>query len=398
MAENKNQHFVPRFYLSNFSFNGGAQTNLIRINELKAVRGIGVAGQCQDDYFYGKNLKIEKALGTIEGTSRTVVANVLRTGLLPPLGTAADAILKTFVCIQWIRTREFSESFDSGFSEMLKAKFREDFKAKGLTDADMADVQIHRTEGPRDSVAQGVDFIPFFWDLEAKLVLSNGLGEFVTSDNPVVLLNPHYLGRFDGGVTGVALDGTVVLFPLSPDCLLILYDNRCYRVGAAGKSAVPLGSLGDLAALNNHLFLHADQCVYHRDSAQAVRHVNEFAQVKHLRVSDRQIVREIPQPDGGTVLHTFTQPILYQPDVVFMKVLRHRRHETAQVGQIPPRDPALSNHFASYTKAVNAKSSPRGFASYIANIANTVLTDAEKRVLDAQMVGHKPSVDSHPKE
>ena len=385
MAENKNQHFVPRFYLSNFSFNGGAQTNLVRIDDLKAIRGIGVAGQCQDDFFYGKNLTMEKALGTIEGASRTVIANILRTCQLPPVGAAADAILKTFVCIQWIRTREFSESFDSGFSQMLKARFREEFKAKGFTDDDLADVQIHRTEGPRESVAQGVDIIPFFWDLEAKLVLANGLGEFVTSDNPVVLLNPHYLGRFDGGVTGVALDGTVVLFPLSPDCLLILYDNRCYRMGASGKPVVPLGSLTDLAALNNHLFLHADQCVYHRDSGQGGRHVNEFAQVKRLRIGDRQIVREIPQQDGSTLLHTFTQPIAYQPSIAFMKVLRHRRQETTQVGQIPPRDPALSNHFAAYTKAVGAKSAPRGFASYIASIASTVLSNAEKRALDIQM-------------
>ena len=69
MSEYKNQHFVPRFYLANFAFSDGAQTNLIRTIALKAIPRIGVNGQCQEDFFYGKDLKMERALSVIEGTS-----------------------------------------------------------------------------------------------------------------------------------------------------------------------------------------------------------------------------------------------------------------------------------------------------------------------------------------
>src|ERR1017187_8855457 len=119
MAENKKQHFVSKFYLGNFSFDGGARTNLIRVAELKAIPGIGASGQGQDAYFYGKDLALEKALSTIEARAAKVIRGILASGLIAPHGTAEDAVLKTHVCLQWTRTRAFSEGLDSSFSRTL---------------------------------------------------------------------------------------------------------------------------------------------------------------------------------------------------------------------------------------------------------------------------------------
>jgi hypothetical protein len=377
MAQNKNQHFVPQFYLSAFSFDEGARTNLIRAVLLKSIKAIGAAGQCQGDYFYGKNLKFEEALSKIEGAAATVIREIIRHGDISPIGTNADAVMKAFVCLQWTRTLAFSEGFDSGFSQMIKGVFRDKFKASGFSDQDLAEVEIGRTEGPRESVAQGMDFIPFFWDLEAKLVCANDLGEFVTSDDPVLVLNPFYQGRFEGGISGAALEGTLVLFPISPDYLIILYDRGCYRVGATGKGFVPLGSMTDLVALNNYQYLNAHKNVYHRNASLAPLHISAFDCVKQLRTADRQVVREIQQADGN-LIHTFTKPIDYRPEVAIWKILRSRRHETGTVGQIPPRDPALSKQFEAYTKSVRAKKARRGFLAYMANIADVILSDADK--------------------
>ena len=292
MAENKKQHFVSKFYLGNFSFDGRARTNLIRVAELKAIPGIGVAGQCQDAYFYGKDLALEKALSTIEASAAKVIRGILASGSIAPHGTAEDAVLKTHVCLQWTRTRAFSEGLDSSFSQTLKALYREKILRAGFSESDLEGIEFGREEGPRDAVANGADYIPFFEDLEPKLVHANGLGEFVTSDDPVVLLNPFYLGRFPGGIAGPALEGTVVLFPLSPDYLAIFYDRKYYRVGAPGKRTVPLGFMSDLVALNNHHFLNAFENLYHRDASLAPKHVTEFSKVKNLRNRSRQVVRE----------------------------------------------------------------------------------------------------------
>jgi hypothetical protein len=218
-------------------------------------------------------------------------------------------------------------------------------------------------------VVEGTDFIPFFWDLEPKLVFANGLGEFVTSDDPVVFLNPFYLGRAVGGVAGLSLEGIVILFPVSPEYMVILYDRRVYRVGAAGKSSVPLSSLTDLVALNNHQYLHAAENLYHRSAAAAAGHIAEFARVKRLRVEDRQVAREIPISERESILHTYEAPIRYKPPTSFMKVLTSRRGETGQVQRIPDRDPTFSEHFRAYSEAVSKGKVERGFLRYFAEIA-----------------------------
>jgi hypothetical protein len=378
MAENKKQHFVPRFYLGNFSFDGGARTNLIRIAELKAISGIGVADQCQDAYFYGKDLTLEKALATIEASAAKVIRGILGGGTIAPHGTPEDAVLKTHICLQWTRTRSFSEGLDSSLSQMLKLAHRGTFRRAGFSESDLQDVEFGREEGPRDAVANGADYIPFFADLEPKLVHANDLGEFVTSDDPVVLTNPFYLGRFPGGIAGPALEGTVVLYPVSPQFLVILYDRKCYRVGAPGKRIVPLSSVSDLIALNNHHFLNASENLYHRDAAHAPKHLAEFSNVKNLRNESRQIVREVPMEPGKSLLHTFTEPINYKPPTSFMKVLRSRRGETEPVPRIPDRDPALSQHFKAYSEALQAGKIPKGFVAYVARIAELILSETEK--------------------
>jgi hypothetical protein len=259
-----------------------------------------------------------------------------------------------------------------------KAATREDFFGAGFSEADLAEVEFGREEGPRDAVVQGVEFIPFFADLEPKLIYANKLGEFITSDDPVVLLNPFYLGRFPGGIAGPVLEGTVILFPISPDYLVIFYDRRCYRVGAPAKRVVPLGSITDLVALNNHQFLNADGNLYHRDSSLAAKHIAECSKVKNLRNRDRQMVREVRITEKQTLLHNFTEPINYKPATSFMKVLKSRRGETEDIPQIPERDPALSAVFKAYTEAVQAGGVQRNFIAYLASIGSRVMTEEQK--------------------
>lgn len=372
MAENKKQHFVPRFYLEHFSFDGGTRTNLIRIEDLKSVAGISVKNQCQEDNFYGKDLGMERALADIEGAAARVIKEVIAKGSPPTAGTPGGAVLRAHICLQWVRTAAYVEGSESAMSQMLKIAYRGELKRTGLSQEKLDGVEFGTPEAPKNAVVQGADYIPFFWDLELKLVVANGLGEFVTSDDPVVLINPHYLGRFPGGIAGPALEGTVILWPLSPDYLIVLYDRGCYRVGAAGKVVVPLGSISDLVALNNHQFLNAADNVYHRSQDASVGHLVEFAKVKGLRLAERQVVREIPLGDRRSFLHSYTEPINYKPPTSFLKVRRDRRGETAPVPQIPDRNPAISHHFKAYDDALQAGRVPKGFVGYIVRMAETI--------------------------
>src|SRR5271156_3941827 len=77
MPQNKVQHFVPRVLLRPFSLNGeGAAINLYQGAQNKAVRDAPLKSQCARNYFYGRDLKLEKLLGGLEGAFAAMLAQI----------------------------------------------------------------------------------------------------------------------------------------------------------------------------------------------------------------------------------------------------------------------------------------------------------------------------------
>ena len=187
----KRQHFVPRFYLRNFSFDGGDRLHLIHTRDLRAIPRIGLKGQCADDYFYGKDPKVENALQDLEGATAQIIRNVLATCQLPARASPDDFVLRAFLCLQWGRTRSHAEHSGAMFDKMLKTAYGPEWRAKGITQEQIDEVYIGTEYPGLYSLGMSSETVPFVGDLESKLVLASDLGEFVTSDSPVVLYNPY---------------------------------------------------------------------------------------------------------------------------------------------------------------------------------------------------------------
>jgi hypothetical protein len=75
VAQNKNHHFVPQFYLRRF----GADrfVALYNIARGQHVPRASIAGQCQRPYLYGKDQVIEKALCELEGAAARIIADIV---------------------------------------------------------------------------------------------------------------------------------------------------------------------------------------------------------------------------------------------------------------------------------------------------------------------------------
>lgn len=56
MADNKNQHFVPKGHLKPFSVDGeGKAIHLFNVDAGRAIPNAAVRKQCSHDYLYGRD-------------------------------------------------------------------------------------------------------------------------------------------------------------------------------------------------------------------------------------------------------------------------------------------------------------------------------------------------------
>jgi len=344
----KRQHFVPKFYLRGFSFDGGNRLHLILADERKAIPRIGLKKQCYEDYFYGKDPKVENALQELEGGMAEVIRGISANQRMPEPGTSHDFVFRTFVCLQWGRTKFHAEMSEAGFDKMLKVAYGTFLRAQGLTQEQIDELRIGTENPGLLSLGMTSEIVPFIGDLGTKLVQAGDYGEFVTSDAPVVLYNPYLLGRYPGCVTGIGTRGLVIFYPISPKLLVVLYDRGCYRVGPSRARIVSISNPDDLVAVNNFQFLHADNTVYFHNEASANEYLKEFEKVSGMRRPDRNVVQEAKSAtlgDTSSLLISYRADLPYRPSLTFLSLLRRRRGETGILEQIEERCPEISTLF-----------------------------------------------------
>ena len=212
MASNKNQHFVPRCYLRPFSVNcDKKEINLYNIDRKKFIEGAPLKHQCSKNYFYGKDLNLEKALQFTEGAYSSVIRDVLKPGY--HLTDDHRQFFRTFWLLQHLRTEAASRrsvEMSEGIKEFMGEeahKFR-----MSIRDAVLQAMHIF------------VEEMHIVDDLKICLLKNRGSIPFYTSDDPAVLTNWWYLEdrRTVGTSFGLNSAGDILLLPLSPKVL-------CYR-------------------------------------------------------------------------------------------------------------------------------------------------------------------------
>src|SRR6516162_3995352 len=119
MAEKKKQHFVPRFYLRNFSFEDGRRISLFLIDDDKHVPGASIKDQAYKNYLYGK-AGAEDKLSALEAAVSPIVAKAITENILPDPKSEAHHSLLTFVLFQHARTPALAASLNEHTEKFVR--------------------------------------------------------------------------------------------------------------------------------------------------------------------------------------------------------------------------------------------------------------------------------------
>lgn len=239
----KKQHFVPRFYLKNFS--GTPKTiGMYNFKNSKIIKPSNLYNQCQKDFFYDSDNAIENHLSILERDAAELIRKIIQARSLSILTKDELYNLLFFVILQNSRT-EVSSNKISQLGHLLLDEI------VGEHDLDVKNGHI---------IAMQHSFMLTYIasDLKTALLVNKTKIPFITSDHPVSLTNPLFdrVNNKSLGGIGYAKKGLIITFPISSELCLIYYDYNSYFFGKGSLDII----ITDINNINSINFLSASSC------------------------------------------------------------------------------------------------------------------------------------------
>jgi Protein of unknown function (DUF4238) len=366
MPSNKKHHFVPRFYLRRFSADG-TSINLYHILSSRRILGANLKNQAYRDYFYGKELEVERAIADLEAEAATVLRTIDKYQSLPPPFSPDHVSLVTHLVMQQARTEHEAEALNEINNAMMQRLMGPVMAAKGV---DLSQFKVNLTQPGAFSVAIASRISPLALDLHYKLLIDQTGQGFVTSDNPVVACNPLLCFRNFGSNCGIAAKGLQLYFPIDPQKLIMFFDGAAYRVGSNESVVVNITKPADIHEINTLQMVSASANVYFSDEqlnlAALHRKAGPYFRTRKARFT---VLKEKDLPsEKSEIFASSREDVRTDLLLTFMSIRKAmkkwrevaRRQRTQPAAEV--RNPPLVESFREFEKEVRAgRSQPMDF-------------------------------------
>lgn len=224
----------------------------------RILDNVSIRNQCSKPYFY-PDQDYEKALGQFEGDCHATIEKVL-SGQFQTLTQSDFRVLKSFLLLQKARTlhevRRFREGIEQVIQYVGSLGPSEELK-KWLDGYENSEKDVVKM-----MMANFKDALDITADLKCKVIINEGDGSFITSDDPVIEYNP-LLEPFKITNYGLAAIGLLLLLPISPKAAIVVFDGGYYKIGKQKQSIIKFNNATDLSWINLLTIFHADKAIYY---------------------------------------------------------------------------------------------------------------------------------------
>ncbi|MBA7602980.1 hypothetical protein ES703_10077 [subsurface metagenome] len=312
MAKQKKQHYVPRFYLRNFSVQyQGTSIGIFNIENKKFIPNANLKNQAYKDYFYDKNGVVENLLSPIESKASSIISNIIKNDSFPVRFSADHYNLLTFIVLLQARTQYTADEINEMVDKFVK-------QIASRVDS-LKDKLDEFRVGFVNSAAMCLKFasmsLPITRDLNYKLLINRTQIPFITSDNPVVLYNQFLETRKKfGSNIGLAVKGLKIFLPLSPKYCILFFDEGVYHVGNEKDKAINITRVDDTDSLNCLHCVNSYRNVYFNEDIPLEYITEIFSKIKKYRRKIKTLICEYKGQTNSEgnfplLLHTYRKDI-----------------------------------------------------------------------------------------
>lgn len=278
MPSNKNQHFVPQLLLRNFSSDSSKSKNSINtyiLKNKKFIENVSIKSQCSKDYFYGKNLIMEKKLQVYERNVNPEFKKIIDNDY----NEISKEKILYFLIIQLLRTESILNQ-----SEISKESFYNFFKEK-LEIQDMKNYLFSNEIYMEMMLEEIKKWYSILEKLKFKIIKNKTKIDFLISDNPVIAYNP-FRKTLNGGFRE---KGQIFLLPISPKDMIIFYDSEIYKEKINTDILLIIEDAKEIRKINELQYIVSNNNLFFA-SNKSIKIINEI--VKKILEDKRGFLRD----------------------------------------------------------------------------------------------------------
>lgn len=262
MAENKNQHYVPKFILENFSNQHNTFVMYQRCNN-NFHDSIPYKNQCQKDYFYGKDQKIENLFSSFENLTANIVKSVIEPESFRSIQSIFDYnIIQVFIVSQYLRTKGMLSRRKRAINQYEKKiknivhQFHNVYNHSETDDEALRRISPQRTNEKiiSENVYAAFKFIEEYSDLVVLILDNKTIINFIISDDPVI--EDNYYSNYNS--YGLGSFGVLFLYPISPRRALLLVDAKAYFDSSNILDYIVIDKEEDILKINTWQFAKSE--------------------------------------------------------------------------------------------------------------------------------------------
>lgn len=350
MTQNKNQHYVPKFYFKQFSKNNQTICAFNIPKELY-IEQATIGGQCSKGYFYSKNIEIEKIFSWLEGLAREKHKKLIENKSLDCLSKEEIQHLKSHILFQHGRTKiaydrenEMANNFFDTLKPQMYTQLFGEGKAISWESVKNTKIVLNSSYSLLTSMMSGI----LLYDLQVALLENTSKTDFIFSDNPVVLFNSYFNDIHPYGTTGIAATGLQIFYPIDSRTMIFLFDPNFYKLK---NEKIDISKQKDVQRLNGLQILTCDKNVYFEDDSMKDKVIERYKQIKSKipkTKTEYEVVKIEKTPDGTRELYRTSNPKI-KYNLEKLSFLKHKNNNTPY----GLRDPLLVDLHKKVVEAVD---------------------------------------------
>lgn len=317
-----NQHYVPRCYMKNFATVIGAgkkEKALIGFYQFDKdifCDDIPTKTICYKEYFYGEDCKIENEFAKKETTWGSTLKKICQCSDWG-LDEEDEKQIKKFAIYQYERTLAMYKHKKDMMSEILATHFHNHMPI--LDEAEIRQITDEKVES--EIKAEHVvkicnEMVDVIDDLQLSIIRYETKGKLITSDMPVIIMNPFCLSG-----AGISNVGVMIFFPVSNNTLVAIFDKKIYCL----DKFVKISNEEDVENLNKYQVISAEERILSVTTEDLKKYVHDL-ELLDERKQYRDERKTASGFDGrGTFFATKSRNLKYNYVLSFCKLPHYLR-------------------------------------------------------------------------